>query len=70
MKALVYLIPDCEECGSELILDYDLDELEINKLKNIDNEKDLYAEAKKFIDEKQYYLEYCYLEDDFLIYVR
>ena len=75
MKVLIYAYLESEECGTDLVADYDIDESTAEKIRNIKNNTELDKEAQKFIDDINkidntgYYLDNCYLDENMIITV-
>lgn len=69
MKALVYAYIESEECGTDLIAEYDLDETTAERIRSIKDGKELYKEAQRFIGDTEYCLDNCYLDENLIITV-
>lgn len=75
MKALIYAYLESEECGTDLISEYDIDESTAEKIRNITSDADLDKEAQKFIDDinkidnVDYFLDNCYVDENMVITV-
>lgn len=75
MKALIYAYLESEECGSDLISEYDIDESTAERIKNITSDAELEKEAQKFIDyinktdNTDYFLDDCYVDGNMVITV-